>query len=204
MKDLTDSAEARYLFKTLLHTFRSLLTYTRQGDQPSPQPDGEMLGKFFQYSLRCLAIFEGHRDPREPKEVIELLSQILLQFEPHVFSEVWSNNMDFFLDQSLANPQVFPVLQMLITHESVSHQLVGILLKYLMTHLSEVGEFDKARASLTLRLYKMSFLAINTYIATNETVLVPHLQKLIMNSFAHAAKAEDPMIYYQILRALFR
>ena len=112
--------------------------------------------------------------------------------------------MDFFLEQSLTNPQVFPVLQLLITHESVSHQLVGILLKYLMSHLGEVGEYDKPRASLTLRLYKMSFLAINTYIATNETVLVPHLQKLIMKSFAYAAKTDDPMIYFQILRALFR
>jgi transformation/transcription domain-associated protein len=197
-------AEARYLYKTLLHTFRTILTYTRQGENPSPQPDGELLGKFFQYSLRCLAVFEGHRDPREPKEVIELLSTTVLLFEPHVFSEVWSNHMNFFLEQSLANPQVFPVLQMLITHEAVSHQLVGILLKYLMSNLDKVGEYDKTRASLTLRLFKMSFLAINSFIATNEAVLVPHLQKLIMDSFGHAAKAEDPMIYYQILRALFR
>jgi len=196
--------EARYLLKTLLHTFRSLLNYSRQGETPGPTPDGEVLGKFFQYSLRSLAIFEGNRDPREPKEVIELLSQILLQFDQHIFSEVWSNHMNFFLDQSIANPQVFPVLQMLITHESVSHQLVGILLKYLMTHLEEVGHFEKTRAALTLRLFKMSFLAINTYIATNEVVLVPHLQKLIMNSFSYAAKATDPTIYYQILRALFR
>ena len=181
-----------------------MLNHTRQGDAPSPPPDGETLAKFFQYSLRSLAIFEGNRDSREPKEVIEILSQILLQFEPHVFSEIWTNHMDFFLDQSTANPQVFPVLQMLITHESVSHQLVGILLKYLMTHLPEVGTFEKTRAALTLRLYKMSFLAINTYIQNNEIVLVPHLQKLIMKSFAHAAKAPDPTIYYQILRALFR
>ena len=196
--------EARYLLKTLLHTFRSLLTYTRQGESPSPQPDGEMLGKFFENALRCLAIYEGNRDPREPKEVIELLSQILLQFEPHVFSEVWSNHMDFFIDQSIANPQVFTVLQMLITHESVSHQLVGILLRYLMTHLEEVGNSDKQRAALTLRLFKMSFLAINSYITSNEVVLVPHLQKLIMNSFTYAAQAEDPTMYYHILRALFR
>ena len=199
-----DTTEARYLFKTLLHTFRSILTYTKQGDSPSPQPDGEVLGKFFEYALRCLGVFEGNRDVREPKEAIELLSQILLQFEPHVFSEVWSNHMGFFIDQSLANPHVFPVLQMLITHQDVSHSLVGTLLGHLMRHLSDVGDYDKAQATLTLRLYKMSFLAINTYIATNETVLVPHLQKLIMDSFAYAAKATDSSLYYQILRALFR
>ena len=163
-----------------------------------------MLGKFFEHSLRSLAIFEGNRDPREPKEAIELLSQILLLFEPHVFSEVWSTHMDFFIEQSIVNLHVFPVLQMLITHESVSHQLVGILLKYLMLQLDQLGSLEKARAALTLRLFKMSFLAINTYIVTNEAVLVPHLQKLIMSSFALAAKAPDPAIYYQIMRALFR
>ncbi len=133
-----------------------------------------------------------------------MLSQILLLFGPHVFSEVWSSHMDFFIEQAITNMHVFPVLQMLITHESVSHQLVGILLNYLMSHLTKLGSLEKPRAALTLRLFKMSFLAINTYIATNETVLVPSLQNLIMNSFAYAAKAQDPAIYYQILRALFR
>ena len=177
---------------------------TRQPDNPPPQPDGEVLGKWFEYTLRGLAIYEGIRDPREVKEAIELLSQILLLFEPHVFSEVWSSHMDFFSGQATSNMHVFPVLQNLVTHESVSHQLVGILLKYLMAHYSELGDVSKAKGTLFLRLFKMCFLAINSYIATNEMVLVPSLQKLILNSFEFAAKARDPTLYYQILRALFR
>lgn len=155
-------------------------------------------------SLRSLAIFEGLRDPREGKEAVELLSQILLSFEAHEFSEIWTTHMALFIDMSIANPGVFPVLQMLITHESVSHQLVGILLKHLMSNLGDLGESTSKRSQLTLGLFKRAFLAINNYISTNEIVLVPHLQKLIMDSFAHAAKAKEPLIYYQILRALFR
>lgn len=196
--------EARYLFKTLLHTFRTLMSYTRQGDNPVPPPDGELLSRFFEYALRCIAIFDANRDPREPKEAIELLSQILLLFDPHSFREVWATHMDFFVEQALKNAHVFSVLQILITHESVSHQLVAITLKHLMTHLDEVGGYSQKKASLCLRLFKISFLAINTYINTNEVVLVPHLQKLIMRSFALAPKADDPTVYYQILRALFR
>ncbi|WWC92285.1 uncharacterized protein L201_007239 [Kwoniella dendrophila CBS 6074] len=197
--------ESRYLFKTLLHTFRTLLTYTRQGDSPAPQPDGELLSKFFEHSLKCLAIFDFiGRDPREPKEALELLSQILLLFEPHVFAEVWTSHMAFFSELAITNAQIFPILQMLITHESVSHQLVAILLKHLMNNLESLGTMDKPQAVFTLKMFKISFLAINTYIANNEVVLVPHLQKLIMSSFEHAAKSEDPAIYYQILRALFR
>lgn len=196
--------EARYLFKTLLHTFRTLMSYTRQGENPVPAPDGELLSRFFEHSLRCIAIFDNNRDPREPKEAIELLSQILLLFDAHSFREVWSTHMDFFVEQALQNQHVFSVLQILITHESVSHQLVAVTLKHLMTHLEDVGSYSPKKATLCLRLFKISFLAINTYINTNEVVLVPHLQKLIMRSFALAPQANDPSVYYQILRALFR
>lgn len=133
-----------------------------------------------------------------------MLTQILLLFEPHVFSEVWTKRMDFFTAQALANPNVFSVLQILLQHETVSHQLVAILLKHLMGKLEGMGHQPKAEAQLTLKLFKISFLAINSFIELNEPVLVPHLQKLIINSFAYAAKAPDPAIYYQILRALFR
>lgn len=200
----TDSSEGRYLFKTLLHTFRSLLTFSRQDDSVVSHPDGEQLGRFFLASLRSLAIFEGLRDPREGKEAVELLSQILLSFESHEFSEIWTTHMGLFIDMSIATPGVFPVLQMLITHETVSHQLVGILLKHLMDTLGDLGDSTYKRNQLVIGLYKRAFLAINTYIAANEIVLVPHLQKLIMDSFTHAAKAKEPLIYYQILRALFR
>ncbi|ODN82926.1 hypothetical protein L202_01173 [Cryptococcus amylolentus CBS 6039] len=197
--------DSRYLFKTILHTFRTLLSYTRQGDNPPPQPDGEVLSRFFECSLKCFAIFDGiNRDPREAKEALEMLSEIILLFEPHVFAEVWSSHMEFFSELSISNSQVFSLLQMVITHEAVSHQLVSILLKYLMAKLPKVGSMDKANASLTLKMFKIAFLAINTYINSNESVLVPHLQKLIMSSFESAAKAEDSSFYYQILRALFR
>lgn len=196
--------DGRYLYKTLLHLFRTLLSHTKGDDTQLQAPDGEQLGTFFQHCTRALTIFEGLRDPREPKEAVELLFQILLAIDPHEFSEIWTNQMDFFVELSAANMHVFPVLQMLVTHQDVSHQLVGILLKYLMDHLGEIGHQDKHRASLTLRLFKMSYLAINSYIDRNESVLVPHLQKLIMSSFTYAAKAPDPTIYYHILRALFR
>ena len=128
----------------------------------------------------------------------------MLSFEPHVFSEVWTSHMDFFVEQCLTDTQAFAILQMLVTHQSVSQQLVGIMLKYLMDNLTAVGDYNPKRANLTLRLFKIAFLAINNFIADNETVLVPHLQKLILDSFSYAAKAKDQATYYQILRALFR
>jgi transformation/transcription domain-associated protein len=196
--------EGRYLFKTLLHLLRTLLAQAKADDNEVRAPDGESLGRTFEHCLRSLTVFEGIRDPREPKEAIELFSQILLALNPHEFNEIWTNRMDFFVELAAQNMHVFSVVQVLITHQDVSHQLVAILLKYLMAHLGDIGNQDAQRSHLTLRLFKMSFLAINSYIDKNEGVLVPHLQKLIMGSFNYAAKASDPMTYYYILRALFR
>ena len=128
----------------------------------------------------------------------------MIHFEPHVFSEVWSTHMEFFVEQCLVENHALGVIQSLIVQQPVSQQLVGILLKYLMDHLKDVGGYTSKQTSLALRLFKISFLATNQFITENESVLVPHLQKLILDSFSLAAKAQDPTTYYHILRALFR
>lgn len=112
--------------------------------------------------------------------------------------------MDQFFRNASTSPHFFLVLQHLIVNEQVSHQLVGILLKYLMNHMNELGSYSQPQTGLTLKLFKLTFMAINTFISINEAVLVPHLQKLILRCFECAAQAEDSAIYYQILRALFR
>ncbi len=194
--------EARSILKTLFHTFRSLLNNLRIMEAPPIL--GDVLGALFRNSILALRIFEGARDPREEKDALELFGLILTFFQPHVFAEVWTSNMPFFVDQVLENPHSITLLQSMLVHADVSHQTVAILLKYLMGNLETIGSQDKTRASLTLKLFKLSFMAVNSYIEQNEPVLVPHLAKLIIESFGHAAKAADPLPYYQILRALFR
>ncbi len=194
--------DAKSLLKTLFHTLRSLLNNLRilEGDYPL----GDVLGELFRNAILSLRIFEGARDPREEKDALEMLGLIMILFEHHVFTEVWTTNMDFFVEQVLENPHAITILQTMLVHNDVSHQTVAILLKYLMDNLEVIGDQDKTRSSLTLKLFKLSFMAVNSYIELNEPVLVPHLAKLIIDSFGYAAKSPDPIIYYQILRALFR
>lgn len=149
-------------------------------------------------------MFEYSRDPREQKEAFELLSQILFIAEPHVFNEVWTKHMSHFIRQPATAPQFFPVLQTVITHESVSSQVVAILLRYLMDHLADYGDMNPQETAMTLKLFKMTFTAINHFIFANEAIMVPHLQKLILGCLEQSARATEPAIYYQILRSLFR
>lgn len=168
---------------------------------------GEVLSDLFRYGVLSLRICEGvSRDPRDlsEKEAIDQLGMLLINFEPHVYSEVWTNNLDFYCKQLLESPHTITLLQNMLINSEVSHQTVGILLKYLMDNLEKIGDQTKLEGALTLKLFKLSFMAVNSFIELNEPVLVPYLSKLIIDSFAFAAKAADSIIYYQILRALFR
>lgn len=194
--------DAKNLLRTLFNTFRALFIETKKIS--APPPDGEVLEDLFRFGILSLQMYEGSRDPREEKEGLEAIASIFQAFEPHVFCEIWTNGLDFFLAQALEHHHIIQVLQTMLVHQSVSHQSVAILLKHLLAKLDKVGEQSKLEASLTLKLFKLAFMAVNTFIDQNEALLVPHLSKLIMDCFTYAAKAPDPWPYYQILRALFR
>lgn len=208
--DLFFLQDAKYLVKTLLHGVRALLSQLRT--LGAPAPDGALLGKLFEAEFRLLSHYDPLKDVRDEKEALELFVQILLQFDPHVFAEVWTTKMDFFIQQCHINPHILNIPQSLLVPQNstlshlqdVSHQLVAIMLKDLMSKLESFGEQDKKESPLTLKLFKLAFMAVNSSPEHNESVLVPHLASLITDSFTYAAKATEPTIYYAILRALFR
>lgn len=202
MQPLYIFKDSKNILRTLLATVKSLFQNLRQMD--APPSDGQVLGNLFTYGISCLCIFESSRDPREEKEAMDVLSGLIAAFEPHIFSEVWTNGMDFYTAQVLEHNHHITILQNMLISAEVSHQTVAILLRYLMSRLEAIGHQSRNESSLTLKLFKLSFMAVNTFIDANEPVLVPHLSKLIIDSFAYAAKSPDPLIYYQILRALFR
>lgn len=194
--------DAKVLLRSIFTTIRSLFNNLR--NFKAQVLNGEVLHDLFRYGVLSLRIYEGSRDAREEKDALELLSGILLAYDPHTFTEVWTYSLEFYCQQVLDYPHTVTLLQSMLSNVEVSHQTVAILLKHLMENLEKVGSQTKAEASLSLRLFKCAFMAVNSYIDVNEQVLVPHLAKLIINCFNYAAKAEDSSPYYQILRALFR
>ncbi|QRV75757.1 histone acetyltransferase SAGA, TRRAP/TRA1 component, PI-3 kinase superfamily TRA1 protein [Ceratobasidium sp. AG-Ba] len=94
--------------------------------------------------------------------------------------------------------------QLLLSSEMVSHQLVAILLRYLVGKLDTLGKQDQKSASITLRLFKMLFMSVTVFPELNEPILFHHLSKLIMDSLRLATKAADPTNYLLLLRGLFR
>ncbi|KEP49326.1 histone acetyltransferase SAGA, TRRAP/TRA1 component, pi-3 kinase superfamily TRA1 protein [Rhizoctonia solani 123E] len=192
--------ESKVLFRTLLHVFKTVLAGIRTSE--GPVPDGELIRRLFQNCVKCLTMYDDGRDGG--KEAFEMLLQVFHEIEPHIFQEVWTTEMQFFIDHVQDHQNLLAMPQLLLSSDMVSHQLVAILLRYLVGQLDTLGDQSQKSASITLRLFKMCFMSVTVFPELNEPILFHHLSKLIMDSLRLAAKAADPTNYFLLLRGLFR
>ncbi|QRV72349.1 Cyclin, N-terminal domain [Ceratobasidium sp. AG-Ba] len=192
--------EFKILFRTLLHVYKTVLSRIRTSE--GPVPDGELIRRLFQNCVRCLTIYDDGCDGG--KEAFEMLLQVFHEIKPHIFQEVWTTEMQFFIDHIQEHQNLLAMPQLLLSSEMVSHQLVAILLRYLVGKLDTLGEQSQKTASITLRLFKMCFTSVTVFPELNEPILFHHLSKLIMDSLRLATKAADPTNYLLLLRGLFR
>ena len=165
--------------------------------------DGELMFAIFESSVRCVASFE-QREAREEKECMDWLHGVIHEINPHTFQEIWTSKLDFFFEQVVKRPSMLYIVQMLFASDTTSPSLTAIVLRHLCDKLDELGEQNDQRAVTTIRFFKMAFSAVTLFPDANEVTLAGHLGRLIMDSFALAAKATHPTHYLHLLRALFR
>ena len=192
---------ARFLFRNILFGFKTLLTVLKH--RGVPDPDGQVMGRVFVGGVRCYLLQE-QRDGREEKDMIDLFTNIFIDLQPETFHEVFATHMPFLFDEILRAPMLLGIPQNLLSNDAVSRRFVEILFKFLVARLDELGTADKKMASVTLRLFKMAFMAVTIFPEENEAMLQPHLTTLIMDSLRYASQADEPSNYYMLLRALFR
>ncbi|EST09240.1 PIK-related kinase, FAT [Kalmanozyma brasiliensis GHG001] len=193
--------DARFLFRNILFGFKTLIPVLRHRN--AAHPDGTVAGKLLVDGVKCWSLHED-RDGREEKEVLDLFTTVFIDLEPQVFHEVFTTHMPFLFQEMLNSPTLLGIPQNLLSNDAVSKRFVGILLRFLVDRLEELGKSDKKHASISLRLFKMAFMAVTIFPEENEVVLQPHLSHLIMESMKLASKADEPTNYFLLLRALFR
>ncbi|KAK9459333.1 uncharacterized protein V1516DRAFT_508906 [Lipomyces oligophaga] len=140
---------------------------------------------------------------KEEKELLETFATVFIHIDPAVFHEVLEPELPNLFETMMLNPSLLHIPQFFLASEPTSANFSGILLNFLMDRLDQVGQSDTLRVNLLLRLFKLSFMAVNLFSTTNEQVFLPHLRNLIMNSLSLATTAEDPLNYYILLRTLF-
>ncbi len=195
-------SDLRLLFWTLQHGLKTIL-HSLQGVEASP-PDSELMGKLMEAGIKCLALYE--RWPTEPHEedFLDRFSQVFSEMAPAVFQEVWSLKIPFFMERLLDHPNILHLPHLLMSNENMSKPLVSLMLRHLMGQLDSLGEQDTKHAAATLRMFKICFVGATSFPEQNEIVLLPHVPRLIVDSFPLAAKSSEPTHYYLLLRALFR
>ncbi|TDL29737.1 hypothetical protein BD410DRAFT_736870 [Rickenella mellea] len=193
--------EFRFLFRALLHGFRMCLGGLKKCDAPAP--DGEIMLDLFEGSVRCMNFFDP-REAREEKEAMDWLGGVLVELNPHVFQQVWTQKLVFFFEHAVKRPSLHHIMQLLFQQEATSSPLTAIVLRHLSDTLGELGEQNDTSALTTIRFFKMAFHAVGIFPEANESILAGHLGRLIMDSFPLAAKATYPTNYFHLMRALFR
>ena len=194
--------ESRYLFRTLLHGFRTVLTSLKTLGQP--MLDGELLGRMFEGTIECMSLYELPTNFRDEREAMEWFSHIFHEMHPHVFQELWTTKIQFFFESALKRPTLFHLPQVLLAHQPTCGTLTAIILRFLVAGFDTLGHQDPKTALQTIRFLKMAFQAVTMFPEQNEGILVPYLGRLVMDSFPLAAKSPEPTNYFLLLRGLFR
>lgn len=138
------------------------------------------------------------------KEIMDIYSGIFVATDLLVFQEVFENNISFYVDEMLENHELLQITQHLLSEASVSQAFVGIIFRFLVSKLDQLGKMTKDYTSVILRVFKMACMAVTIFPETNEAVLQPHLCTFIMSSLRLASQAKEPTSYYLLMRTLFR
>lgn len=155
---------------------------------------------------------------KEEKDLLETFATVFHHLDPATFHEIFTSaspvtggvgggvesGMEFLYKLCFTHPALLHVPQFLLASEATSPAFCGMLLRFLMSKLDEVGETDNVRTSVLLRLFKLSFMAVTLFSQHNEGVLLPHVRDLITRSIELSVTAKEPTNYFLLLRSLFR
>ncbi|KAK3679879.1 transcription-associated protein 1 [Recurvomyces mirabilis] len=155
---------------------------------------------------------------KEEKELLETFATIFHHLDPATFHEIFTSKspvsdavragmetgMEFLYQLCFTHPALLHVPQFLLASEATSPAFCGMLLRFLMSKLDEVGQRDNVKTSVLLRLFKLSFMAVTLFSQHNEGVLLPHVRELITRSIELSVTADEPTNYFLLLRSLFR
>lgn len=138
------------------------------------------------------------------KEVLDMFSIVFTLVDPAVFQEIFASQIEFFFERMLVNPMLVQIAQYLLVSDVTSQGFAGILLRFLIERIERLGDDDHHYSAVMLQLFRLTFMSVNIFPETNESILQPYLANLVMSCFKLSAKAKEPANYFYLLRALFK
>lgn len=141
---------------------------------------------------------------KEEKDLMEIFATIFIHIDPASFNEIVGVELPFLFDSMLENAALLHLPQFFLASEITSANFSGLLISFLRSKLGELGKIDLVKSNILIRLFKLCFMSVNLFPTTNETVILPHLNHLILESLKYSTNAEEPIVYSYLVRILFR
>lgn len=140
----------------------------------------------------------------DEKVLMETFLVVFIHIDSDSFNEIVDAELPFLYESLFANPTLLHIPRYFLVNDGSSANFTGILINFLKKKLPELGSGDPVKANILLKLFKLCFMAVNLYSQTNEAILLPHLNNLIVSCLELTTTAKDPIVYFHVLRTLFR
>ncbi|KAI2623256.1 hypothetical protein GGR54DRAFT_44205 [Hypoxylon sp. NC1633] len=154
--------------------------------------------------VEYMANFYMVSSTKEEKDLLETFATVFHCIDPATFHEVFQQEIPRLYEMIFEHTALLHIPQFFLASEATSPSFCGMLLKFLMERIDDVGSADVKRSSILLRLFKLAFMAVTLFANQNEQVLLPHVVDIVTKSIDLSTKAEEPMNYFLLLRSLFR
>ncbi len=155
-------------------------------------------------TVEYMANFYMVSSSKDEKDLLEAFATVFHCIDPATFHEVFQQEIPRLYDMVFEHTGLLHIPQFFLASEATSPSFCGMLLKFLMERIEDVGSADVQKSSILLRLFKLAFMAVTLFASQNEQVLLPHVVDIVTKSIELSTKAEEPMNYFLLLRSLFR
>ncbi|KAL2760646.1 hypothetical protein ACRALDRAFT_1073586 [Sodiomyces alcalophilus JCM 7366] len=154
--------------------------------------------------VEYMANFYMISSSKEEKDLLETFATVFHCIDPATFHEVFQQEIPYLYDMIFEHTGLLHIMQFFLASEATSPSFCGMLLRFLMDRIDQVGSADIKRSAILLRLFKLAFMAVTLFANQNEQVLLPHVVDIVTKSIELSTRAEEPMNYFFLLRSLFR
>ncbi|KAH8199804.1 hypothetical protein TruAng_006027 [Truncatella angustata] len=154
--------------------------------------------------VEYMANFYMVSSSKEEKDLLETFATVFHCIDPATFHEVFQQEIPRLYEMIFEHTALLHIPQFFLASEATSPSFCGMLLKFLMEHIDDVGSADVRKSSILLRLFKLAFMAVTLFADQNERVLLPHVVDIVTKSIELSTRAEEPLNYFLLLRSLFR
>lgn len=141
---------------------------------------------------------------KDETELMETFATVFIHIDPASFNEIVEAELPFLYEATFKDATLLYIPQFFLANESTSSNFAGLLISFLRKKLPELGEGDPVKSGILIRLFKLCFMGVNLFPLPNETILLPHLRSLIIGSLDLTTTAKEPIVYFHLLRTLFR